>query len=104
VLPLNDDVFEDLKKKHPPAKPTDPSAMITGEIPYVNSALFANIDESIISKAALNTKGASGPSGLDATYFSVPELCRCWQGSSRHKKLTTMKINHQISKLIYLVA
>ena len=66
VLPLTDDVYEDLKKKHPEAKPADASVMITGEIPFVDSALFANIDESTISRAALNTNGSAGPSGLDA--------------------------------------
>jgi hypothetical protein len=30
VLPLTDDVYEDLKKKHPEAKPADASVMITG--------------------------------------------------------------------------
>ena len=45
MLPLTDDVYEDLKKKHPEAKPADASVMITGEIPFVDSALFANIDE-----------------------------------------------------------
>ena len=40
--------------------------MIDGEIPLVDPTLFANIDESSIAKAAMNTKGAAGPSGLDA--------------------------------------
>ena len=40
--------------------------MLQGEIPFVDPALFANIDEATISKAAMKTNGAPGPSGLDA--------------------------------------
>ena len=40
--------------------------MLQGEIPFVDTALFANIDEATISKAAMKTNDASGPSGLDA--------------------------------------
>jgi hypothetical protein len=44
VLPLSDDIYEDLRKKHPSAKPGDGSVMIEGEIPFIDPALFANID------------------------------------------------------------
>ena len=40
--------------------------MIEGDIPFVDTTIFANIDGAIISKAAMKTFGASGPSGLDA--------------------------------------
>ena len=66
VLPLSDAVLDDLQAKHPPPVPLNPSVMIDGEIPFVDPVLFANIDESSIAKAAMNTKGAAGPSGLDA--------------------------------------
>ena len=37
-----------------------------GDILHVYPALFANIDETIVLKAALKTKGTAGSSGLDA--------------------------------------
>ena len=66
VLPLLDEVIEELKRKHPEPQPSDESVMIDGEIPFIDPAVFANIVETTIAKAALNTHGAAGPSGLDA--------------------------------------
>ena len=66
VLPLSDDVYQDLRMKHPAAKPEDGSVMLQGEVPFVDPALFANINEATILKAAMKTNGAAGPSGLDA--------------------------------------
>ena len=65
-LPLNDEVYQDLRRKHPEAKKEDCSVILQGEIPFVDPALFANIDEAPISKAAIRTNDAAGPSGLDA--------------------------------------
>ena len=65
VLPLNDAVYQDLLQKHPPAQSEDHTVMLDGDIPFVDPVLFANIDEAI-SKAAMRTYGAAGPSGLDA--------------------------------------
>jgi hypothetical protein len=39
---------------------------MTGPKPYFDPIVFGNIDESSIAKAATRTKGAAGPSGLDA--------------------------------------
>ena len=66
VLPLSEAVLKDLQNKHPLSEPPNPTVMIDGEIPLVDPTLFSNIDESSIAKAAMNTKGAAGPSGLDA--------------------------------------
>ncbi len=66
VLPLTEETLQDLRKKHPIAKEGNPAVMLDGDIPFVDPALFANIDESTIAKAAMNTNGAAGPSGLDA--------------------------------------
>ena len=40
--------------------------MLEGDVPFVDPVLFENIDEPLIAKAAMNTNGAAGPSGLDA--------------------------------------
>ena len=53
-------------RKHPEPQPSDESVMIDGEIPFIGPAVFANIDETTIAKAALNTRGAAGPSVLNA--------------------------------------
>ena len=63
LLEMNEDTLNDLKEKHPDAKLPDQSVMIEAEAPFVDPIIFNNIDESTISKAALRTKGAAGPSG-----------------------------------------
>ena len=69
--PLSPSVLETLLKKHPPGQPVNPSVLIgEGEPPFVHPVLFDRIDGEAIKKAALNTKGAAGPSGLDA---------HCWR-------------------------
>ena len=65
-LPLSDEVLCDLQNKHPPACPADESVLIPGETPTVDPVIFEDIDESLIAKAAIKTKGAAGPSGLDS--------------------------------------
>jgi hypothetical protein len=52
--------------KHPAPQPADESTLIRGEVPFVDPAVFANIDEASVARAAMYTKGAAGPSGLDA--------------------------------------
>jgi hypothetical protein len=62
---LSDDIYEDLRMKHLSAKPGNSSVIIEGEIPFIDPALFAKIDDTTISKAAMNTNSTAGPSGLD---------------------------------------
>ena len=66
VLPLTPETIEELKRKHPTAAKPDDSVLIQGPKPIVDPVMFENIDESVIIKSALRTKGSSGPSGLDA--------------------------------------
>ena len=66
VLHLTPDNLSKLKQKHPAAKLPNPPVLLEGEIQSVDPSLYSNIDESTISKAAIRTKGTSGPSGLDA--------------------------------------
>ena len=42
------------------------SALLTGEVPFCESAMFNNLDENRIRQAALRTTGSCGPSGMDA--------------------------------------
>ena len=66
ILPLTNTVFQDLQSKHPLSQPATESVMIQGDKPFVDPAIFANIDETTIAKCAMKTKDAAGPSGLDA--------------------------------------
>ena len=66
LLSLSDNVVDELKMNHPPAAPADPSTLMAGEIPFIDPVMFENIDEKIITKAALHIKGAAGVSGMNA--------------------------------------
>ena len=39
---------------------------MSGPKPFFDPVIFENIDKNSISKAAIRTRGAAGPSGLDA--------------------------------------
>ncbi len=66
LLNLCDKVLDELRMKHPPSAPADPSILMAGEIPFIDPVVFENIGESITAIAALHTKGAAGPSGMNA--------------------------------------
>ena len=65
-LTLSQSTMNELKRKHPEANGADPSVLIDGQMPFVNTVMFHNITESTILKSALRTKGSGGPSGIDA--------------------------------------
>ena len=66
ILPLNEETFQLLQTKHPEPKPFDPDTLIETQAPEVHKVVFDAISQETIRIAAMNTKGGSGPSGLDA--------------------------------------
>ena len=83
VLPLNKDIFETLKKKHPARKPAIPSAVITSNSSSHDPShfiLFDQLDGLMIRKTVLKTEGSAGPSGLDAMAWK--RLCTSFQSAS----------------------
>ena len=65
-LILSDEVLEDLKKKHPPPEPIEENSLLEGPVEQILPCYFDTMDEQTVLKAALNTKGSAGPSGMDA--------------------------------------
>ena len=63
---LNAENITKLTALHPEAADADESILMSGELPYFDPIVFQNIDEAAIAKAAHRTRGAAGPSGLDA--------------------------------------
>ena len=60
------DTTQLLKQKHPKSREPPPEVLIEGPVRKVHPAVYDDIDESLILKAAMLTKGGSGPSGLVA--------------------------------------
>ena len=68
VLPLNKDTISKLIQKHPKGKTASQDILLNGPLQNIYPVKFQSIDQKMIRKAAIRTKGGSGPS----TYG-----CRC---------------------------
>ena len=66
ILPLTDETLQLLNLKHPDAKDTSQQGLLQVPIQKMHPIVYADIDEELIKKAAIGTKGGSAPSGLDA--------------------------------------
>ena len=66
VLELTEDVMKELRKKHPEPADFSFDPILSGPTQPFPKYFFDCIDEQTILKAAKDTKGSGGPSGLDA--------------------------------------
>ena len=71
LLPINDDTIEKLKQKHPTKKGASQEALLTGEIEVPHEVTFRSITSEMVRKVATETKGAPGPSGMDASTWRM---------------------------------
>ena len=87
ILPLNDDTICKLKMKHPQVSAPDPIILLPDEAQNIHLIWYKDITTKKVRKTAINTKGGSGPSGLDADGWrrilasncfgdSLSDLCR----------------------------
>ena len=83
VLPLNDETLKTLAQKHPEESPLPEDMILQGPCQKINDVIFDVIDESLIIKAAKNTKGGSGPSGMDADGWRKPLASKVYGDSGR---------------------
>ena len=92
VLGMNDNVFNELQKKHPDPGPISENSLLNGPVENIPVSYFDPIDENMIQKAARQTKGVGSPSQLDADQYRNILL------SSKYKK-EGKEIREEISKL-----
>ena len=69
VHKISDDFLNALKQKHPKPSPILENTLLNGPVNEVLLCYFDNIDEEMVSKASSLTKGANGPSQLDAMQY-----------------------------------
>ena len=74
ILPLSDDVMEQLKEKHP-----EPQGVQLGSL--VPDTLYYEINGDMVRGAALRTKGLGGPSGVDSNGFRRILTCKSFKRS-----------------------
>ncbi len=67
ILPLSSEIIQGLTEKHPKQGFIHPETLLEGPLPNISLSYFDSIDEDMIKRAAMQTKGAAGPSQLDAT-------------------------------------
>ena len=61
------EVLQKLIDKHPKARDADPDALLPGHFLPVPSSLFDALNGDVIQNIAMNSKGAAGPYGMDAS-------------------------------------
>ena len=66
VLPLTDGIMTLLRAKHPEPTPCSDEALHEHQAPEVHPIVYESINAESVRKAALNTHGGAGPSGVDA--------------------------------------
>ena len=69
ILPLSENTMECLLEKHPEASPRFEQMLLQGPTNKINDIIYDDINAELIKKCSIKTKGASGPSGLDADYW-----------------------------------
>ena len=66
ILPLNIQTLNSLKEKHPKSKDASIDILLTYISRREHPIKFEGIDEEMVRKATIKTKGGSGPSAMDA--------------------------------------
>ena len=65
ILPVNRYTLSKLIQKYPKGKTVSQDVLLNGPLQNIHPVKFQSIDEEVIRKAAIRTKGGSGPSGMD---------------------------------------
>ena len=66
ILPLNKGTLELLVQKHPEPREPSPDILMQRPTRHFHHVAYDDMDDSVIMKTSMLTKGGSGPSGLDA--------------------------------------
>ena len=65
IVPLNENTIKQLIQKHPKSKKADAEILLADIPERVHQVRFDGINAELVRKAALKTRGGSGPSGMD---------------------------------------
>ena len=71
LLQINKETTEKTKEKHPAGTRATQEALLSGEIEAPHPVTFSSINQEMVRKAAMETKGAPGPSGMDANTWRM---------------------------------
>ena len=65
-LSTGNQLTQGVRNLHTEAKQAREETLLEGEFPYFDPIIFIKIDDSSIATAAMRTRGAASPSGIDA--------------------------------------
>ena len=83
ILALTDEVMSQLKQKHPNPQSGKLGSLFVGPIDdHYPESVYTEINGKMVRQAALRTKGAGGPSGVDANGFRRILACKSFKQSS----------------------
>lgn len=111
ILPLDEDTMQCLLRKHPSAQPKYDAMLLQGPIKDINNVIYDDINAELIRKCALKTKGASGPSGMDADFWrkiiggnvfgsAADDLCHAIALMTRQLCTDIMEDPHSLSPIV----
>ena len=81
MLPLSDDVMEQLQEKHPELQGVQLGSLLFGPTGDVPDTLYYEINGDMVRDPALRTKGSGPPSGVDANGFRRILTCESFKRS-----------------------
>ena len=96
ILPLNNETLNLLRLKHPDSKDAHESVMLSDVPGRIHPVKFEVIDAEMIRKAAMKTRGGSGPSGLDADGWKRILLSKNFSESSSDLCQTLAKVTKNL--------
>ena len=82
VLPLTDDVLEQLRDKDQEVQEAKLGSLLFGPVEDFPDSIYQKINGELIREAALRTKGSGRPSGVDAVGFKRILACKSFKRSS----------------------
>ena len=109
LLNINEETIKQLYEKHPEGEPINDTMILQGPAQYVHPVIFDSMDEELVQKVALKTRGAAGPSNFDASDWRSMLVSRAHGTSSTElctsivslaKKLCTENVNENVEALM----
>ena len=96
ILPLNNETLNLLRLKHSAPKDAHEKVMLSDVPERIHPVKFEVIDAEMIRKAAMKTRGGSGPSGLDADGWKRILLSKNFGESSSDLCQTLAKVSKKL--------
>ena len=96
VAKMSEEMMNDLRNLHPEAREAADEILMEGEVPFFDPVIFTNIDDRSIATAALKTKGAAGPSGLDADGWRHMLVSRNYGKTGKDLRASIAKMTQQL--------